>query len=1147
MKLKALQTITMLSKYFVYGVFVQVLLMNLLLAANTSAQKAVSVKEVDIAIEATDSNVKDLFNTLEQLTDFNIHYDIAELGEKLDKNISISSGKMKVSDLLIEISKQANVRFKQVNQDVSVVNLPKGLENEESTISIQLIADVDTSGKITDENGEGLPGASVVIKGTTNGTTTNLDGNFQLTAPDDAILTISFVGYQNAEVSVSGRSVIDVQMIVQAASLDEIVVTGYRGSQQRAIEVKKLSSTVVEAITPTDLGNYSDENLADALQRVPGLQVDRNDSGNGGGDRVSVRGVGPQFVNVTINGRTPMSSGTEGINDLRMFNLDVLPPEIIGGAMIYKTSEAHLVEPGLGGLVDFQTLRPLSVNYKSGGNTFGAINARADMDEISDYNIQPRISGLFGAKTKDNKLGAYISVIKSGAKRSYDAMFNRASDHTAFIDNTGDGYVDDTKTFLAASNTTYNPVKEQRDRLGISSGVQWKPSEKWEIMLDHSYSDYDNTSIRHLGRTFYSDILRNTVIIDGDGIDVDENGILRFLDTSKAYLTEDDGTGTLRVREDGSGNPMMANSRVQLGSVSYDNRTTVNIGGLNIEYKENGWTVAADLSVSSINFRQWLASSGIRRYFNVPYTLDLNGELPVVNVEESYLPNFNSASQANQFVNGNNVWDRNLSGSNHAFRLDLTKEINDEFTIKFGGRYYNSDVESREARYNSSITRPADEATAENQQKYLLPNITFMEGSNIGNFNSWPAIDVAAAQAYAAGAYDKRATGAFEGDFFNPNDDEFFTYRKVGSFAISENTTSLYGQLDFNSGLLSGNFGARAIKTDVTAKAFSAVAQNDPDNAGLALLEFGSAPTTVTSSRWDVTPTLNLKFKFSDKVFYRVSIVNSLSRPSLTDMAPRNTVSVLHPDAISYPQNGNIKTSNAALKPFSTWQVDNTFEMYNRFGGSFVVSAFYKQIDDFIQSQVLLDQPLSELGDLGLTNEAAAVLDPDILYDITTPVNFSNARVYGYEIGIRQPLSILSDKLEGFGLQANFTYVTSTFDKTLTAVFNSFPGTAKNNFNAVAYYENEKFGVRLAYTNRGAYLRNIGGGSDVRANAIFTDPSQQLNLRVNYSPIEKLQLSVSGVNLTKDNRRDFLRNDPTLFNRVVGKGIVLTLGARYSF
>ena len=233
MKLKALHTIIMLSKYFVYGVFVQVLLMNLLLASSTSAQKAVSVKEVDIAIESRNSNVKDLFETVEKLTDFNIHYDQVELGPKLKKNISIPFGSMKVSDLLMEISKQADVKFKQVNQDVSVVNLPENQKDKGEAISVQLFADVDISGKITDENGEGLPGATILEKGTSNGVTSDLDGNYKLNLPAESTITISFVGYETQDIIVGAQSTINVQMEIDAAQLEEIVIVGY-GEQKKA-------------------------------------------------------------------------------------------------------------------------------------------------------------------------------------------------------------------------------------------------------------------------------------------------------------------------------------------------------------------------------------------------------------------------------------------------------------------------------------------------------------------------------------------------------------------------------------------------------------------------------------------------------------------------------------------------------------------------------------------------------------------------------------------------------------------------------------------------------------------------------------------------------------------------------------------------
>lgn len=197
MKLKVLQTLTMLTKYVAYGTFAQILIMNLLLAGNSNAQKAVSAKEVDISIQLENNSVKNIFDAVEDLTDFSVSYDKNELGNKLKKSITVSKKNMKVSDLLLEISKQADLKFKQVNKVIHAKRISPNDDNEPK-LEINLVPDVDITGKVTDENNQGLPGASVLVKGTSNGVTTDLDGNYKLSVPDDAMISWTNVPFLRA-------------------------------------------------------------------------------------------------------------------------------------------------------------------------------------------------------------------------------------------------------------------------------------------------------------------------------------------------------------------------------------------------------------------------------------------------------------------------------------------------------------------------------------------------------------------------------------------------------------------------------------------------------------------------------------------------------------------------------------------------------------------------------------------------------------------------------------------------------------------------------------------------------------------------------------------------------------------------------------
>ncbi|NNG11285.1 MAG: TonB-dependent receptor, partial [Arenibacter sp.] len=214
-------------------------------------------------------------------------------------------------------------------------------------------------------------------------------------------------------------------------------------------------------------------------------------------------------------------------------------------------------------------------------------------------------------------------------------------------------------------------------------------------------------------------------------------------------------------------------------------------------------------------------------------------------------------------------------------------------------------------------------------------------------------------------------------------------------------------------------------------------------------------------------------------------------------------------------------------------------------GGAFVLSGFYKLIDDFIIDETTFNRELSDFGDITFDANPSGL--DDQLFDATTPVNFTGVQLYGFEFGFRQPLGFISDSFRNFGVQANYTFVDSKFDEEINEIDNSFPGSSKHNFNSVVYYDGKIFGLRVAYNTRSSFLRNIGGGSDIRSNVTYSDGFDRLDIRANYEVTKALQLSVSCQNLTASDRRDYTNNDPSLFTQLTRQGAVYTVGARYKF
>ncbi len=268
--------------YSFYGFTVQLLLCGMLLAsANSNAQKALSVKKVNVSVNFSNDNLLTVFKKIEHLSQYHFVFDKKDLDKKV--RLSGEYHNDPLYDVLMDIAQKSDLTFRQINQNINVQKPDHKLLHGDD---VQIISDINVSGQITDENGEGLPGASIIQKGTAIGTTTDLNGNFKMNVPEDATLTVSFVGYKTQEIAVGGRSVINLQMQPDAEQLEEIVVVGF-GEQKKESIVGSINS-----VKPAEL-KIPSSNLTTALSgRMAGL-ISYQRSGEPGEDNADffVRGV----------------------------------------------------------------------------------------------------------------------------------------------------------------------------------------------------------------------------------------------------------------------------------------------------------------------------------------------------------------------------------------------------------------------------------------------------------------------------------------------------------------------------------------------------------------------------------------------------------------------------------------------------------------------------------------------------------------------------------------------------------------------------------------------------------------------------------------------------------------------------------------
>ncbi len=366
MKLKLIRTIVMLSKYTVYGLLFQALFANFLLASSGTAQKSVSVREAVVSLNPGDFKIEEIFDLIENRSDYRFAMDNSDLKAVLEQSVQITGKERNLSDVLIKISKQSKLRFRQINDNITVKKIEEPWQATPDEVMV--VVDVEVSGQIIDENGQGLPGASVVVKGGTHGTTSDLDGNFSITVDESAILIVSFVGYTSKEIPVGNSTQINVQLLPDSRQLSEIVVTAFGIEKE-----KKALGYATQELDGEGFTEARETNIVNKLAgKVAGVQVTNIPNGAGGSARVVIRG------NSSIAG-----------NDAPLYVVDGIP-------------------------IDNQNTDP--AHYASGGVDYGDGIGGINPDDVETLTVLkgPNAAALYGSRAAN---GVILITTKSGKSR----------------------------------------------------------------------------------------------------------------------------------------------------------------------------------------------------------------------------------------------------------------------------------------------------------------------------------------------------------------------------------------------------------------------------------------------------------------------------------------------------------------------------------------------------------------------------------------------------------------------------------------------------------------------------------------------------------------------------------------------------------
>lgn len=876
--------------------------------------------------------------------------------------------------------------------------------------------------------------------------------------------------------------------------LGVVTVTGLRQSIRDSKELKRNSDIVIDAITSEDIGQFTDDSITDAIERIPGVQVERDEAGTSG-DRISIRGLGSQFVTTTVNGRGLLTSGTEGLSNLRSADMGAFPAEIVSGVEVQKTASADRSESGLAGSVNILTLRPLDSRALRDDTFFANFTLRGEQAGVNDDEGY-RLSGAIGGRTEDGKYGAYLSAVYGDQARASEQVTVVSTSRNIQVDTDGDGVSDGPVSVFAPNNIGYNPIEDDTERRALAAGFQAKLTPNLELVADAAFTSNNRESFRNRALVLFSrSYARET---PADNIVIDDNGTLQRFDVSDQFRSP-----LLRTQ------PLL-----------FNNKTENFVGGVNLTHSRDRLTQSFDVYYSDVGYTQDLRFSRFQRtnwdQTGVVYD-NLGRDVPTVTGLGDNLTN-----PVGFTATGGVVREIYLDADQTGLAYDLDYELDGGLFsgIEAGLRYSETNLDTirTPAVAVSNVGLTSTEAAAAALADANLQT-GFLDSEDGFEPNSWVLADF-------------NTIGGIQEGLLTLSGVDDLGIDPLASYGIEEDVLSAYVQGRIGTQIgdtpVSGNVGVRVVQTSQGSTGF---AIGDGIVGDPLPVEFDSDFTTVL-------PTLNLKFDVTDKFVVRPSVGRTMSRADYSNLSPRLQVGAVGDDSLLDDVDPDdpatlrrAQAGNPELDPMLAWNYDLTFEYYPADHTAFVVSLFYKDVSDFIIRQTT-QTTLQSFG------------DEEFL--VNQPVNFSSGSAEGFEIGVVSDFTFLPAPFDKTGVQANYTYVSSGFDQDVGDAGFGFPGSSENNYNISAYYQDGPLTLRAAYTYRDDYFRVLEGQGSQTGSARFTEGSGRLNLSARYRVLRNVTLGVSAQNVTEEPRRDFVGSETNFLDYFnTGSSVNVTLRAAF--
>lgn len=903
----------------------------------------------------------------------------------------------------------------------------------------------------------------------------------------------------------------------------DIVVTGFRQSLGAAINLKRESVSSVDAIVAEDIAKFPDQNLAESLQRIPGISIQRD---GGEGRAITVRGLGAQFTRVRVNGLETVATSTDGAsaNRDRAFDFNVFASELFSSLVVHKTAEASLDEGSLGAVVDLNTGNPLA--GKEGFTFVGS--ATGSYNDLSKK-WGPRLAGLLSWKSPDGQWGVALSAAYSkldtlqmgnNTVRWSQARFDSVEGTRCFTTpNAGGSYLPSPVCNEAALAfhpriPRYGEVAQERERLGITGSLQWSPTDATKVSIDGLFSRFKERREEKWGEVL---LRSNERSIDVLNPVYDDNNNMVAATLNDAWVRTEHYLRKSKTQF------------YQLGA-TWDQDVSDNF-----RFTLLGGFSKSDASIpteTTIVFDDRDAQG-----YSYDYT---NMRRPVLTFGTSVTDpaNFQLAE----------IRDRPSATVNKFRTAQLRTEwdVTDGFTVKAGAvhRRFSFDTVgyTRDTVVcgNGGLDRVLGAVTCS-------PSSAFGPGAVYG-------LPVTAA---LSELYTLKGAGAPAGtttQWLIPNLAAATDYTNLYERALAVDAGNVRSVVEkTNGGYLQFDAKGEVFGLEYALNAGIRYVKTDQSSTGL----LAGVARTIERSYSDWLPAANLALFPHRDIIIRASVADVMTRPSLGNLSPGGSV-----DGFNY----NINFGNPNLEPFRATAYDLGVEWYFAPQSVFSVAFFKKDVSSFPISDTITGTYASTGLPVSIIPPSSpAALDPEgRLWNITRPINGSGASLKGVELSLQMPFTFLPGFLSHFGGIVNATFIKSNATYTTPGpILNPCVGGAtgcalgpnvsvtrtetlfglsKKAFNATLYYEDQKFSARASVSYRGPYIDQTSGTGN-----IFEGYNSTVNVdaSVRYKLTDWIELSLEGINLTDDYRDRYTDVDTNRNYEQLHFGRTIQVGARF--